>query len=304
MRRLAAGIVVVAAGLFFSRHIRPTRHDLPEAVHQSEWLPAGDAKVRAVVAGKGEPTLVLIHGFGDHLMTWRAIFDRLAVHHRVIAFDLPGFGVSEKPDAKYTLEAMTDRVRSLVSNIEGPLVLVGHSMGGEIALNTALALPDRVAALVLIAPAGFDVGLAGIADSITTRRAAIIAIWEAARSSILPVHDPEWLGEPRSRRDYDPSFDPAYRASTSAILEQFDFEGIGRRAAGFKGPVFLIWGSADPVVPIRVADSVLKVLPCAHLEVLEHAFHRPQVERPDTVAALIVRFLDGLRATGDRRCAA
>ena len=234
---------------------------------------------------------MLIHGFGDHLMTWRAVFDRLAERNKVIAFDLPGFGVSEKPSGQYTLDAMTDRVRGLLAGVPGPLILVGHSMGGEIALNMALSDPDRIVALVLIAPAGFDVGLAGMADSMTVRRARLIAIWEAARSSILPLHDPEWLGEPKSRRDYDPSFDPAYRAATSAVLEQFDFEGIRRRATGYRRPVLLIWGSADPVIPVRVADSVRAVLPCTRLEVLERAFHRPQVERPDTVAALIESFV-------------
>jgi pimeloyl-ACP methyl ester carboxylesterase len=294
VRRIIAGLVVVSAGLLFNRHIR---HNRPAALHQAEWLTAGDAKVRAVVAGHGEPTLILLHGFGDHLMTWRAVFDRLATNHRVIAFDLPGFGLSDKPEGKYTLEAQTDRVRSLLSDVPGPVVLVGHSMGGEIALNVALAEPGRVQSLVLISPAGFDVGLAGMADSMTSRRAAVIAVWEAARSSILPVHDRDWLGEPRDRADYDPSFDPAYRASTSAVLEQFDFEGIGRRAAGYEGPVLLIWGSADPVVPLRVADSVRAVLPCTRLAVLDRAFHRPQVERPDTVSALILGFVGGLRAT-------
>ncbi|HKP28452.1 MAG TPA: alpha/beta fold hydrolase [Gemmatimonadales bacterium] len=302
MKRVAAVVLVASVALLFNRHNRPNR---PEALHESQWLSAGDAKVRAVNAGTGEPTLVLIHGFGDHLMTWRAVFDRLAEHHKVIAFDLPGFGVSEKPAGRYTLDAMTDRVRGFLSAVPGPLILVGHSMGGEIALNTALTESDRVVALVLIAPAGFDVGLAGMADSMTERRARLIAIWEAARSSILPLHDPEWLGEPKSRRDYDPSFDPAYRASTSAVLEQFDFEalrrratGYGRQATGYGGPVLLIWGSADPVIPVRVADSVRTALPCTRLEVLDRAFHRPQVERPDTVAALIQDFVANPRCGG------
>ena len=293
MKRVAAVLLAVSLALLFLRYNRPYR---PSAVHQAEWLSAGDAKVRAVVTGRGEPTLVLIHGFGDHLMTWRAVVDRLADKYKVIAFDLPGFGVSEKPDAEYTLDAMTDRVRALLGDIPGRLILVGHSMGGEIALNTALMDPDRIEALVLIAPAGFDVGLAGMADSMTERRARLIAIWEAARSSILPVHDPAWLGEPEDRRSYDPSFDPAYRASTSAVLEEFNFEGIGRRAAAYGRPVLLIWGGADPVVPVRVADSVRAVLPCTRLEILDRAFHRPQVERPDTVAALILSFV------GNPRC--
>jgi pimeloyl-ACP methyl ester carboxylesterase len=291
MRRLAIWVLVLSVGLLFSRHIRVNRPP-----HQARWIQAGDARVRSVSAGRGEPTLVLIHGFGDNLMSWRAVFDRLATDHRVIAFDLPGFGASDKPEGRYTLEAMTDRVRDLVHDIGGPVILVGHSMGGEIALGAALAEPERIIALVLIAPAGFEVGLAGIADSITSRRAAIISIWEAARSSILPLHDPDWLGEPRDRIDYDPSFDPAYRASTSAILENFDFEGIGARVAALKRPVLLIWGSADPVVPLRVADQVRALLPCSRLEVLERAFHRPQVERPDTVSSLILGFV------GDPRC--
>jgi pimeloyl-ACP methyl ester carboxylesterase len=288
MKRVAVVVLIASVTLLFNRHNRPSR---PNEVHQAEWLQAGDARVRTVVAGRGEPTLVLIHGFGDHLMTWRAVLDRLAGRHKVVAFDLPGFGVSEKPAGQYTLDAMTDRVRAFLGRLQGPLILVGHSMGGEIALNVALSAPDRIEALVLIAPAGFDVGLAGMADSMTARRARLIAIWEAARSSILPLHDPDWLGEPKSRRDYDPSFDPAYRASTSAVLEQFDFEGVRRRATGYRRPVLLIWGSADPVIPVRVADSVRAALPCTRLEVLDRAFHRPQVERPDTVANLILAFV-------------
>lgn len=287
MRRPVVWVLVISAGWIFSRHVVP-----PSPAHKARWIQAGDAKVRAVIAGRGEPTLVLIHGFGDHLMTWRAVFDQLAIGHRVLAFDLPGFGASEKPAGRYTLDAMADRVRSLIGHLQGPLVLVGHSMGGEIALATAIAEPDRVAALVLIAPAGFDVGLAGITDSMTSRRAALISIWEAARSSLLPLHDPEWLGEPADWAEYDPSFDPAYRASTSAVLEEFDFQGLGQRAATVTRPVLLIWGSADPIVPLRVANQVQGVLPCTRLEVLDRAFHRPQVERPDTVAALIRSFVD------------
>jgi len=285
-KQLLPFLLAVSVGVVFTRHVIP-----PAPTHRARWISAGDAKVRAVIAGRGEPTLVLIHGFGDHLMTWRAVFDRLAVDYRVLAFDLPGFGASEKPSARYTLDAMTDRVRGLLGEIDGPVVLVGHSMGGEIALATALALPDQVRALVLIAPAGFDIGLAGIADSMTSRRAALIAIWEAARSSLLPLHDPGWLGEPADRVGYDPSFDPAYRASTSAVLEEFDFQGLGQRAAGVTRPVLLIWGSADPIVPLRVAEQVQGVLPCTRLAVLDRAFHRPQVERPDTVAALILGFI-------------
>src|SRR5437899_12900009 len=80
------------------------------ALHRAEWLDAGDTKVRAVRAGAGDTTLLLLHGFAESLFTWRAILDPLARTYRVVALDLPGFGGSEKPDVPYTIDAMTERL--------------------------------------------------------------------------------------------------------------------------------------------------------------------------------------------------
>ena len=66
--------------------------------HRAEWLDAGGTLVRAVRAGQGDTTILLIHGFGESLTTWRAVFDPLAARAKVVAIDLPGFGVSQKPD--------------------------------------------------------------------------------------------------------------------------------------------------------------------------------------------------------------
>src|SRR5262249_50689692 len=69
--------------------------------HQAEWLDAGGVLVRTVRAGSGDTTLLLLHGYGESLTTWRATFDALASGHRVVAIDLPGFGGSAKPDVPY-----------------------------------------------------------------------------------------------------------------------------------------------------------------------------------------------------------
>ncbi|HEX7023798.1 MAG TPA: alpha/beta fold hydrolase, partial [Gemmatimonadales bacterium] len=137
----------------------------PAPPHRAEWLDAGGVPLRTVRAGTGDTTILLLHGFGESLTTWRAVFDPLASRMRTVAIDLPGFGGSGKPDTVYSLPAMTERLsRFIDANTSGPLVVIGHSMGGELAASLALARPDRVRLLVLIAPAGFRIGLGGIVD--------------------------------------------------------------------------------------------------------------------------------------------
>jgi len=274
------------------------------ARHRAIWLDADGLSLRALVTGAGDTTLVLLHGYGEHLLTWRAVLDPLASRYRVLAFDLPGFGGSDKPDRPYTREAMVGTVTAVLERwTRPPVILIGHSMGGQIAAETAIARPDLVAGLVLIAPAGLDIGLGGIADSITPRRAGFIGAWEAARATLVPMHDRAWLGEPEDRAAYDPAFDPAYRRSAARVLTDFDFEGMGERYTLVQQPTLVIWGTADPVVPYEVAPRLMGQLPCASLAVLERTLHRPQVERPDTTAALILGFLrrqgcEGAKALG------
>src|ERR1043165_1088650 len=137
----------------------------PSPLHHAEWLDAGGVTVRAVRAGAGDTTILLLHGFGESLATWREVFDPLAERHRVVAIDLPGLGASAKPDVSYSLPAMTERLSRFVDRwTTGPLVVVGQSMGGELAASPAPRRPDRVKLLVLIAPAGYRVGRWGILD--------------------------------------------------------------------------------------------------------------------------------------------
>lgn len=265
----------------------------PRPPHTAEWLDAGGVMVRAVRAGTGDTTLLLLHGYGESLITWRAVFDRLASRTRVIAIDLPGFGVSGKPDLPYSLAAMTERLSSFLDrNVTGPVVLVGHSMGGELAASLALARPDRVHALILIAPAGYRIGLGGIADTMYPSKARTLGRYLAFRSFITPIHDPTWLAEPDSTADYDLMGDSAYSRSAARVLEDFDFRGLHNRFGEITQPTLLVWGGLDPVVPFSVGDTLSRLIPCVRFVRLPKAFHRPQAEVPDTTLAIIGAFLE------------
>jgi len=132
--------------------------------------------------------ILLIHGFGESLTTWRAVFDPLASKARVIALDLPGFGGSAKPDTLYSLPAMTEHLSRFIDHYAtGTLVVMGHSMGGELAASLALARPDRVKLLILIAPAGYRIGLGWIIDTMYPRKAATVGRYLGLRSFITPI---------------------------------------------------------------------------------------------------------------------
>jgi pimeloyl-ACP methyl ester carboxylesterase len=264
----------------------------PRAAHQAEWLDAGGVSVRAVRAGRGDTTILLLHGYGESLTTWRAIFDRLAERRRVVAIDLPGFGVSGKPDTVYSLPALADRLSHFIDAwTTGPLVVVGHSMGGELAAALALARPDRVSRLVLIAPAGFRVGLGGLMETMSTGKATAIGKYLSFRSFVTPIHDPGWLAEPDSFAAYDLTGDSAYSRVATRVLEEFDFAGLRDRFAGIRQPTLLIWGGLDPVIPPAASDSVAHLIPCVRTVLVPTAFHRPQAEVPDTVVFELERFL-------------
>ncbi|MBM4187085.1 MAG: alpha/beta fold hydrolase [Gemmatimonadetes bacterium] len=282
-------LALLAAVLAIGLVERPRSQRPP---HRAEWLEADGISLRTVRAGRGDTTLFLIHGFGESLFTWRAVFDQLAGRHRVVAVDLPGFGGSEKPDSGYTLDSMTDHLAAFVDRwLDRPLVLVGHSMGGQLAASLAAKRPDRVAAVILIAPAGWAVGLGGIADTISPTKARAIGWYLSSRAFLLPEHDLDWLEEPPGRADYSLMTDPAYRRSTERVLGDFDFSGLRDRFRLLTQPVLLVWGELDPVIPYGIADSIRGQLRCSKLTSFPTALHRPQVELPDTTASAILSFV-------------
>lgn len=265
-------------------------------IHRAEWLDGGGVALRTVRAGRGDTTLLLLHGFGESLFTWRAVVDPLSLRFRVVAPDLPGFGGSGKPDTSYSLPAMTARLSAFLDRwTRGPVIAVGHSMGGELAAELALQRPDRIARLVLIAPAGWGVGLGGIADTMYPSKARAIGWYLSSRAFILPEHDADWLAEPDSAARYTLVGDAAYRNATARILEEFDFRALRARFSAIHQPTLLIWGTLDPVIPYFLADSLAGAIPCSRLQTIGGALHRPQVEVPDTVVSLIQRF------AGDQR---
>lgn len=288
----AATLVAAAAIIVTSVDQEPSR----SASHWAFRLRAGALELRAVREGSGEP-VILLHGFGESLLSWRAVFDRLAGRMDVVAVDLPGFGLSDKPASGYS----TDSLALIVLRAMDALGMerawvVGHSLGGAVATAVAANAPTRVRGLVLVAPAIVparwtepDGALAsGGAEAVR----AVISRYEAVRARFLSVHDPAWLAEDEGALAYTTASDPAYLVSTDAVLKEFDFTYLTPTVARrLTMPLMLFWGELDTTVPVSMGRRLIPLLPHAEFVSLPRTWHRPQVERPDEVAAAIESFL-------------
>lgn len=245
-------------------------------------------------SGRG-PSVILVHGYGESLVAWRGLFDRLAAHADVVALDLPGFGLADKPPAGYTTEALGTAVLAAATAMRiDSFVIVGHSLGGAVAVAAALAAPSRIRALVLIDPAGVS-SPAMLPDSVGAVAAsarAAIAEYEAQRSRFTSVHDPAWLGEDSVAAAYLPADDPAYRAALEAVLREFDFAYlVPERLRQLVRPTLILWGAYDRVVPVAQGTLLQRELPAARLVVFARTWHRPHVERPVETADSVLSLL-------------
>jgi 4,5:9,10-diseco-3-hydroxy-5,9,17-trioxoandrosta-1(10),2-diene-4-oate hydrolase len=258
-------------------------------------------------AGSG-PVLLLLHGLSATHANWERTLPAFADRWRVIAPDLPGHGRSEKPNAPYTIDFHAGVLRSLGRELGiGEAVVVGNSLGGQIAVELGLSYPAWTRALVLVAPAG------GFGPPIQALRWAVGA---AAHPTLLRVALP-WVLD---RCVYDPSL-PDCAARRSALAEQLaqdDYPSFARAvarslagslAAGrqplqqLRQPTLLVWGRDDRLIALSGSRRVMRAVPHARLAVLERCGHLPMLERADEFNRLLADFLrvvDGAPLPGAR----
>lgn len=114
-------------------------------------------KISYVKEGRGSPTLVFLHGLSSNLDAWANNIEELKSNYTCIALDLPGYGKSSKPNAEYTPTFFAEITARFLERLKlEKVVLIGHSMGGQAAIKLAVARPDLVGKLVLVAPAGIE----------------------------------------------------------------------------------------------------------------------------------------------------
>ena len=257
--------------------------------------------------GPGVETFLLVHGYGACTYTWRYWAPKLALRGHVITVDLKGSGRAPKPaDGRYGPEHQAELLARMIEERDlRRITLVGHSLGGGVALLTALALmahePRRLERLVIVAGAAYEQRMppfVRLADY--PRLSALFFRALGARRVIRTVlqqivHDPKGVDESQVRGYADPldSAD-AVRCliATAKQIRPANLHEITPRYRTLDLPALVMWGRGDRVVPLSIGERLAKDLPRARLVVLERCGHLPAEEHPTESYAELERFLD------------
>lgn len=264
---------------------------------------------REAGAGSGRPVIVLLHGIAGSGQTWDPVLPLLAERHSVIAPDLLGHGRSAKPRGDYSLGAYASGVRDLLIALgHDTATVVGHSLGGGIAMQFAYQFPERLDRLVLVSSGGLG------------REVAFML-----RAATLPGAD--WvLPLMVSRRADGAGRRLAHALNRLGFLASADLEELARGFTSLKDvearqaflhtvrsvidpggqrvdagdrlylaaevPTMLVWGEKDRVIPVRHGLLAQQKMPGSRMEVLPDAGHFPHIADPARFAQLMCEFIE------------
>ncbi|MGH7922728.1 MAG: alpha/beta fold hydrolase [Candidatus Dormibacteraceae bacterium] len=257
---------------------------------------SGDLEVAIHEWGSGPP-LLLLHGLGDDHRAWRRMLPRLCLGHRVLAPDLRGHGgTSVGRGAGSFAQLAEDQVALLDTLGLDQVDLAGFSMGGTIALKLAIEAPDRVRRLLPIATSS-RVGRVAVA---WYQERARIADQGAAALRVALADDVETQFLPGS-----PLIGEHLRLKEQATADPRGFANGCRANIALGGspldpdlprigaPTLVVAAEKDQLCPPRAGEIVVAGIPGARLEIVAGAAHEVPVERPEALADLVLRFLDG-----------
>jgi pimeloyl-ACP methyl ester carboxylesterase len=306
--------------------------DVDWRAHQ-RWITVGGQTVNAVDLGPGlasspappaspaSPTgvgavpLLFVHGLSGSWQNWLENLPYFAATHRVVAVDLPGFGASPSPvGGRISIPGYAATLVGVLDALGvGEACVVGNSMGGFVALELAMSVPERVRSLVLVSPAGLDaralrndrlLGAMRRVERLLVAGGTMVAThadWVARRARLrrlfmhLAVRHPERLpnalmAEQIRQGSGKPGFIDALDALTDHDIED--------RLGDVRCPTLVYWGEEDRLVPVRDAARFGQLIPRARVVRLDDTGHMAMLERPGRFNPDMAAFLAG-EAVGD-----
>ena len=258
-------------------------------------------------AGSG-PALLLLHGITSNAATWKDVIPKLAKTHTVIAPDLVGHGKSAKPLGDYSLGAYASGVRDLLGLLEVEnATVVGHSLGGGVAMQFAYLFPERANRLVLVASGGLGREVSFLlraatlpgsefvlpiicADPIRNAGNAIGRLLQ--RLGVRPGTDVEemWRGFSSlagmdSRRAF------LHTLRTIVDINGQKVSATDRLYLAQHLPTMIVWGARDPVIPAKHGEAAARSIPGSRFELFEKAGHFPHRDEPERFTRILTEFL-------------
>jgi pimeloyl-ACP methyl ester carboxylesterase len=272
-----------------------------------EFLTIHGHKRAFIKTGQG-PALLLLHGLGCDHTTWLPVVAALSRRFTVIAPDLLGHGKSDKPRADYSLGGYANAMRDLLTVLGiDKVTVVGHSLGGGVAMQFAYQFPERTERMILVAPGGLGPEVSPVIRAITlpgfnqvmsalslpvVKQVGSVSLRGLAQTGLPHTRD---LDEVAAiyRHLTDRRARAAIRHVVSAVV---DWQGqivtmTDRAYLTHAMPMCVIWGTEDDVIPVRHAGNAAEHAPGARVEVIADAGHFPHKDHPQRFVTILEDFV-------------
>ncbi|NSL53232.1 alpha/beta fold hydrolase [Calidifontibacillus erzurumensis] len=238
-----------------------------------------------------KPPLLLIHGVAATTYTFHALMPLLEDHFSIVALDLPGFGKSEKPSSfKYSYENYARIIAGCIKYFQLKNVnIVGHSMGGQVALYTAKMIPEKIHSLILLASSGYLK---------RTNRAFIYCTYlpffnyyvkkQVYKKEVREVlknvfYNHSLITDDHIREFERPLQEKGFYTALKRLVRYREGDLTSDELHNIQIPTLLLWGKEDRVVPVHVGERLAKDLPNGKLIILEKTGHLLTEERPKEI---------------------
>ena len=274
---------------------------------QFETVSLHGRPVAYVEAGSG-PLLLLIHGMAGTLENWSEVIEPLARHHTVVAPDLPGHGGSAPGGGDYSLGGLASGLRDLLVALgHKRATLVGHSLGGGIAMQFSYQFPEVTERLVLVSSGGLGPEVSPILRAAALPGADLFIATTAAAARKAGGTIARGLGAIGLRpsadvaevaRGYGSLADSERRAAFLATVRSVigtggqKIQAVDRLYLAEGMPVLIVWGERDPIIPAHHGRAAHEAIPGSRLEIFPGTGHIPQLEQPARFVAVLEQFLE------------
>ncbi|WP_420590592.1 alpha/beta fold hydrolase [Bacterioplanoides sp.] len=278
-------VIVLAAALLSacqSYYAQPSlsRAELKQYDFNSLTLKAGNRINYRVQGENNQKTLLMVHGGGDSLSVWNRWADQLQQDYRVIRIDMPGHGLSDPyPDGQYNTVKIADSIGEVVDLLQlNEFVLVAHSYGGEASLHYIQRQPDKVKALVLVAPGAYKPEWEDIKDYVESFNQSYLPGKSGVRQSLqIMFADPARIGDEIVDYSYDLyQYQPNWGTLQAMEQGSADHYQEVSGTTDIKVPTLLLWGDQDKVSNLNnIGRRLHREIPDSELVVYPDVGHMP-----------------------------
>ena len=280
---------------------------MPRSQHEVSYLTVHGHRRAFVKVGQG-PVLLLLHGLGCDHTTWTPVIDTLARRYTVIAPDLLGHGLSDKPRADYSVGGYANGMRDLLTVLGiDKVTVVGHSFGGGVAMQFAYQFPERTERMVLVASGGLGSEVSPLIRAVSTpgfhpvmgalTLPGVRHVGRAGLRGLSRLPGPLTRDLDEVADIYDSFRDPAARHAIRHVVKAVvDWRGqivsmADRAYLTEELPMAVLWGEDDRVIPVSHAEKAAQLAPRATVRVIPNAGHFPHKDHPQRFARIVHDFV-------------